>query len=64
MSPMQTTNNTEVTTTEATIDRYVVMFNEADDAIRTKLAHEVWVDDGRTPTTPVGGRSMITLFCT
>ena len=47
MSPMQTTENTEVTTIEATIDRYVVMFNEADDAIRAELAHEIWVDDGR-----------------
>jgi len=47
MRSMQTTNDTETTTIEGTIDRYVVMFNEADDAIRADLAHEVWVDDGR-----------------
>jgi len=43
---MQTTENTTITP-EATIDRYVVMFNEADDAIRTDLGREVFVDDGR-----------------
>jgi hypothetical protein len=45
MGPMQTTNDT--TTTEATIDRYVVMFNEADDAVRAELARAVFADDGR-----------------
>jgi hypothetical protein len=45
---MQTTNNTPPTTTiEATIDRYLVMWNEADDAIRSDQACAVWVDDGR-----------------
>ncbi len=47
MSPMQTTNNTELTTTEATIDRYVVMFNEADGDVRADLGRDVFVDDGR-----------------
>ena len=52
MSSMQTTNNTEPTiveptTIEATIDRYLVMCNEADDAIRSDQAHAVFVDDGR-----------------
>jgi hypothetical protein len=47
MRSMQTTNNSETTTIEGTIDRYVVMFNEADDAIRADQAHAVWVDDGR-----------------
>jgi hypothetical protein len=46
MRCMQTTNET-TTTTESTIDRYLVMFNEADGAIRTDLAREVFVDDGR-----------------
>jgi hypothetical protein len=41
---MQTT---DITTTEATIDRYVVMFNEGDDAIRADLARQDWADDGR-----------------
>jgi hypothetical protein len=41
---MQTTENTTI---ELTIDRYVVMFNEADDATRTDLGREVFVDDGR-----------------
>jgi hypothetical protein len=41
---MQTTNDT---TMEATIDRYVVMFNEADDAVRAGSAREVFADDGR-----------------
>jgi hypothetical protein len=49
---MQTTNDTEPTTfspttMEATIDRYLVMFNEADDAIRAAQAPDVWADDGR-----------------
>ena len=48
---MQTHNDTEPTTTEATIegtiDRYLVMWNEADDAIRSDQAHAIWVDDGR-----------------
>src|SRR5215218_3282323 len=44
MRCMQTTNDT---TMEATIDRYVVMFNEADDAVRAGLAREVFADDGR-----------------
>jgi hypothetical protein len=49
---MQTNDNTEPTTVthptmEGTIDRYVVMFNEADDAVRSEQAHAVWVDDGR-----------------
>ncbi len=52
MRSMQTTNDTEPTTItnssmEDTIDRYVAMFNEADDAIRSDQAHAVWVDDGR-----------------
>jgi hypothetical protein len=41
---MQTTNNTA--TTEAIIDRYLVMFNEADGITRTELAREVFADDG------------------
>ena len=45
MRSMQTTNDT--TTNEATIDRYLVMFNEADGTIRTELAREVFADDGR-----------------
>ena len=45
MGSMQTTNDT--TTTEATIDRYLVMFNEADGTTRTELAREVFADDGR-----------------
>ncbi len=47
MSPMQTTNNTELATTEATIDRYVVMFNEADGDVRADLGRDVFDDDGR-----------------
>ena len=55
MHSMQTTNDTQPTTAptidgatvEATIDRYLVMFNEADDAARAAQAHDVWVDDGR-----------------
>jgi len=42
---MQTTENP--TTIEATIDRYVVMFNEADDVTRAVLGKDVFVDDGR-----------------
>ena len=45
MGPMQTTENP--TTTEDTIDRYVVMFNEPDDATRGELAKDVFADDGR-----------------
>jgi hypothetical protein len=44
MGHMQTT---EAATMEATIDRYVVMFNEADDATRADLGREVFVDEGR-----------------
>ncbi len=44
---MQTHNDTEPTTVEAIIDRYLVMWNEADDAIRSEQARAVWVDDGR-----------------
>jgi hypothetical protein len=49
---MQTTQSTEPTTMttstiESTIDRYVVMFNEADDVTRAELGHQVFVDDGR-----------------
>ena len=52
MSSMQTTNNTEPTIVEptiieATIDRYLVMWNEADDAIRSDQAYAVCADDGR-----------------
>jgi SnoaL-like protein len=62
MRSMQTIDNTGVTTMETTatqdtviqdtaiedtVDRYLVMFNEADDAVRAELAHEVFVDDGR-----------------
>ncbi len=55
MHSMQTTNDTQPTTAptidgatvEATIDRYLVMFNEADGASRAAQAHDVWVDDGR-----------------
>jgi hypothetical protein len=42
---MQTTQNP--TAIEATIDRYVVMFNEADDVARADLGKAVFVDDGR-----------------
>jgi hypothetical protein len=49
---MQTTNDTNPTTipdstVEGTIDRYLVMWNEADDAVRSQQAHAVWVDGGR-----------------
>jgi len=46
---MQTTQNPTITpdTIEGTIDRYVVMFNEADDAARGDLGKAVFVDDGR-----------------
>jgi hypothetical protein len=48
MGSMQTNNNnTEPTTTESTIDRYVVMFNEPDDALRAEQARDVWVGDGQ-----------------
>jgi SnoaL-like domain len=47
MRCMQTTNNTESTTIESTIDRYLLMFNEADAARRSEQAHAVFVDDGR-----------------
>jgi hypothetical protein len=49
MGSMQTTHTTtiEVSSMEATIDAYVVMFNEADDAVRADQARAVWVDDGR-----------------
>lgn len=45
MGPMQTTENPTII--ETTIDRYVVMFNEADDATRAALGKDVFVDDGR-----------------
>ena len=44
---MQTTNDTQPTTFDSTIDRYLVMFNEADGTTRTELAREVFADDGR-----------------
>jgi len=49
MGSMQTTNDTTTTdsTIEDTIDRYVVMFNEADGDARAALGKDVWVDDGR-----------------
>jgi len=49
MRCMQTTNTTTMTdsTMEATIDAYVVMFNEADDAVRADQARAVWADEGR-----------------
>ncbi len=49
MTPMQTTENTTIAanTIEATIDRYVVMFNEADGDVRADLGKDVFVDDGR-----------------
>ena len=48
--PCRHTNDTEPTTEptiEATIDRYLVMWNEADDAIRSEQARAVCADDGR-----------------
>lgn len=45
MGLMQTTQNPTII--EATIDRYVTMFNEPDDATRGELAKDVFVDDGR-----------------
>ena len=47
MGPMQTNENTTIPTIEATIDRYVVMFNEADGDVRADLGQAVFVDDGR-----------------
>lgn len=49
MGPMQTTENTTIadSTIEGTIDRYVVMFNEADGDVRADLGRDVFVDDGR-----------------
>jgi hypothetical protein len=49
MDRMQTTENPTITPDiiEATIDRYVVMFNEADDATRGELANVVFAADGR-----------------
>lgn len=47
MGSMQTTNDTTTNTIEATIDRYVVMFNEADGDVRADLGKDVFVDDGR-----------------
>jgi hypothetical protein len=47
---MQTTENPTITAPdiiEGTIDRYVVMFNEADDVARAELGNDVFVDDGR-----------------
>ncbi len=41
------TNNDTTTMPESTIDRYVVLFNEADDAIRSEQARTLWADDGR-----------------
>ncbi len=45
MGSMQTTENPTII--EATIDGYITMFNEADDATRGELAKDVFVDDGR-----------------
>src|SRR4051812_37558634 len=45
MSPMQKTQNPTII--EATIDRYVVMFNEASDPTRAELGKDVFVEDGR-----------------
>ena len=49
MSRMHTTENPTITpdAIEGTIDRYVVMFNEADDLARAELSKAVFVDDGR-----------------
>ena len=53
MGPMQTTENTTISpditpdNIEGTIDRYVVMFNEADGDVRADLGGDVFVDDGR-----------------
>lgn len=51
MRCMQTTNDTTITDTqasvEAAIDRYLVMWNEADDAVRADQARVVFADDGR-----------------
>jgi hypothetical protein len=51
MRAMQTTTNTQPTssnsTAEATIDRYLVMWNESDDSIRSDQAHAVWAEQGR-----------------
>jgi hypothetical protein len=46
---MQTTENPTITpdTIEATIDRYVEMFNEADDATRGDVGKDVFAADGR-----------------
>jgi hypothetical protein len=51
MRAMQTTHDTESTipdsTIEGTIDHYLVMWNEADDAVRSEQGLAVWADDGR-----------------
>ena len=49
MRSMQTTDTTTMETSiiEDAIDAYVVMFNEADDAVRAEQARAVWADDGR-----------------
>jgi len=46
---MQTTNGTtqEVTTTEATLDRYLAMWNEPDDAARAEQVYAIVTDDAR-----------------
>ena len=58
MGPMQTT---EPATMEATIDRYVIMFNEADDATRADLGREVFADDVRLVDRRVGAPRLISL---
>ena len=45
MRSMQTTNDTNAI--EETIDRYLVMWNEPDDAVRAEQARALLVDDGR-----------------
>ena len=41
------TTNTNTTTLEATIDRYIDSWNETDAAARHAICREVWADDGR-----------------
>ena len=58
MRAMQTTHDTESTipdsTIEGTIDRYLVMWNEADDAVRSEQALAVWIrPSGANVTTSI-----------
>ena len=41
------TTNTNTTTLEATIDRYIDSWNETDAAARHAICRGVWADDGR-----------------